>query len=170
MIELLRSRRSIRAYAIDKIEPDKIELLKESVLRAPSSRGINPWKFIFVKEKRLLKKLASAKEHGGEFLESAALGVVICADESKSDVWVEDCSIASIVLQLAAHSMGLGSCWVQIRNRMHDKALTAETFIKDLFELTKSIRVESIIAIGYPAEKKRSIAKDKLQYEKIEIH
>ena len=49
---------------------------------------------------------------------NAPLGVVVCADSSKCDVWVEDASIATIFLHLAATSMGLGSCWLQIRKRM----------------------------------------------------
>ncbi len=46
MIELLRKRRSIRKYTEQKIEPEKLEILKEAVLRSPSSKGINPWSFI----------------------------------------------------------------------------------------------------------------------------
>jgi len=54
MIELLRKRRSIRVYEDRKIEPEKIEILKEALLRSPSSRNINPWEFIFVDDKELL--------------------------------------------------------------------------------------------------------------------
>ena len=121
MINLLRKRRSIRVYEDRKIELEKIEILKEAILRSPSSRNINPWEFIFVDDKELLIKLSKAKEHGSEFLESAALGIVVCGNEKKSDVWIEDCSIASILVQMVAQSLGLGSCWIQIRNRMHNK-------------------------------------------------
>lgn len=46
MIELLRTRRSIRKYTEQKIQQEKLEILKEAVLRSPSSKGINPWRFI----------------------------------------------------------------------------------------------------------------------------
>jgi nitroreductase len=117
MLEILRKRRSIRRYRDRKIEDGKIELLKEAALRAPSSRGINPWRFIFVTDKSTLEKLSKAKESGSGFLNAASLGVVICAVEGESDVWVEDCSIAAIVLQLAGQSLELGSCWIQIFTR-----------------------------------------------------
>lgn len=100
MIELLRNRRSIRKYTDKDIEPEKIEILKEAVLRSPSSRNFDPWEFIFVDDRGLLKQLALCKPHGAKFLEGAALGIVICADEQKSDVWIEDCSIASIFVQM----------------------------------------------------------------------
>ena len=113
MIELLRNRRSIRKYTDKSIEPEKIELLKEAVLRSPSSRNFDPWEYIFVDERELLKQLALCKQHGAKFLEGAALGIVICADGQKSDVWIEDCSIASILVQMVAQSIDLGSCWIQ---------------------------------------------------------
>ena len=126
MIEILRSRRSIRKYEKRPIDERSLETLKEALLRCPSSRGINPWTFIFVDEVDLLAGLSKAKEHGSGFLKNAALAIVVCGDESESDVWVEDCSIAAIVAHLTAHSLGLGSCWIQIRNRAHSTEKTAE--------------------------------------------
>ena len=103
---------------IDKgIDPEKIELLKEAVLRSPSSRNFDPWEFIFVDDREILKKLALCKPNGAKFLEHAALGIVICADKQKSNVWIEDCSIASIILRRAAQSIDLGSCWIQVGKR-----------------------------------------------------
>lgn len=170
MIELLRKRRSIRVYEDRKIEPEKIEILKEASLRSPSSRGINPWEFIFVDNKELLKKLSKAKEHGSEFLEDAALGIIVCGNEKRSDVWVEDCSIASILVQMVVQSMNMGSCWIQIRNRMHTKEITSEAFIQELFNIPRHIKVESVISIGYPAEIKPGVLKEKLPLKKIKMN
>ena len=167
MIELLRARRSIRKYQRKSIDWDKIEILKEALLRSPSSRNINPWEFIFVDERQLLVKLSEAKEYGSEFLKDAALGIIICANETKSDVWIEDCSIAAILVQLAAQSLGLGSCWVQIRNRHNISGITAEQYIQQLMGIPENIRVECIVALGYPAEKKRGIPANQLNQTKI---
>ena len=135
MIELLRKRRSIRKFTAEKIAPEAIETLIEAALRAPSSRGFNPWEIILVDDPELLLKLSEAKHHGAEFLKGAPLGIVVCADSSRSDVWVEDCSIAAIIIQLTAVSLGLGSCWAQIRNRQHDAEKSAETYIRELLGL-----------------------------------
>jgi len=128
-LSLIEKRRSIRKYQDKPIEEEKIQLLMEAALRAPSSMGNNPWEFIFVTERKVLEKLSAAKPHGAAFLKNAALGVVVCADPNKSTVWIEDCSIASIFLQLAAESAGLGSCWIQIRERMYDDNLASEAYI-----------------------------------------
>jgi nitroreductase len=170
MIELLRNRRSIRKYTDKSIEPEKIELLKEAVLRSPSSRNFYPWEFIFVDDREILKQLALCKPHGAKFLEHAALGIVICADKQKSDVWIEDCSIASILLQMAAQSIGLGSCWIQIRKRAYDETTTSEDYIKDLLNMPGNMKVESIISLGYAAEKREPVPKEKLKYEKIRLN
>jgi len=151
----------------DHIEEHIIDTLKEAVLRSPSSRGINPWELIFVDDPDLLLKLSEAKQHGSSFLKHAVLGVVVCGDEQKSDVWVEDCSIASIFLQLVAQSLGLGTCWIQIRNRMYDSSTTSEQYIQQVLRIPEHVKVESIISIGYPDEVKEPHPKSSLEYNKI---
>jgi len=170
MIKILRKRRSIRVYQNHPIEPEKLEILKEACLRSPSSRNINPWEFIFITDSDLLMKLSRSKPHGAHFLEKAPLGVLICADEKKSDVWIEDCSIAAIILQLSAQSLSLGSCWIQIRNRTYHPKISAEQYIRRQLNMPRNIRIEAIVAIGYPAEKKPAISVSELSYNKIKIN
>lgn len=166
-LSLAQKRRSIRRYKDKPVESEKIDRLVEAALRAPSSRGFNPWEFVVVTDRILLEKLSKAKPHGASFLKDASLGIVVCADPEKCDVWVEDASIASIYIHLAAESLELGSCWIQIRKRMHDQTKTAEQYIRELLNIPKHLNVESMIAIGYPAEKKSPHPKEDLQYDKV---
>lgn len=170
MIDLLRGRRSVRKYENRAVEPEKIDLLKEAVLRSPSSRNIKPWTFIFVDDRSLLSELARSKPHGAGFLENAALGVVVCADAGKSDTWIEDCSIASIIVQLAAQAVGLGSCWVQIRGRAHADGKPSEDHVRRILGVPDAFAVESIVSIGYPAEKKAGIPKEALDTADIRFN
>lgn len=167
MIGLLRTRRSIRKFTAEKVAPEAVTTLSEAALRAPSSRGLNPWEFMIVDDPETLSRLSRAKLHGAEFLKNAPLAVVVCADGTKSDAWIEDCSIAAIIIQLTAHSLGLGSCWAQIRGRQHDGQQTAEGYVRELLGLPEQMQVETILGIGHPAEKKRPVAHDALQFEKI---
>lgn len=164
MLDILRKRRSIRRYQNREIEPRIIELLREAALRSPSSRGINPWSFFFVTNKDLLEKLSRSKEHGSDFLRGAALGVVVCADSRKTDVWIEDCSIASIILQLTGCNLGLGSCWIQIRNRMYNQGRSAEDYVRETLNLPEYMKVESIVSFGYPDEVKEPVGKELLDW------
>jgi nitroreductase len=167
MIELLRARRSMRRYTDRAIEPQKLELLQEAVLRSPSSRNIDSWEFIFVEDRDLLRKLASCKPHGAAFLEHAALGIVICGDSRESDTWVEDCSIAAILVQMTAQVLGLGSCWIQVRLRMFDNRTTSEQYVQKLLGIPEPMKVECIVAIGYPAEKREPVPGAELKDSKV---
>ena len=169
-MDLIANRRSIRRFTADKVETEKIELLKEAALRAPSSRGVNPWEFVFITDRNLLEKLSGAKPHGSSFLKDAQLGIVVCADPQKSDVWVEDASIAAIFIQLAATSLELGSCWIQIRDRMHDGTQTAEAYIAELLNIPSNLKIGAMVAIGHPAESKSPHPKENLQNEKIHLN
>ena len=169
-MDLIRQRRSIRKYTDQDIEADKIELLKEAALRSPSSMGHNPWEFVFVTDGQLLAKLAKAKPHGASFLAGARLGIVVCVDPEKSTVWIEDASIATIFIQLAVESLGLGSCWIQIRERMHDDSKSSEAYIAEVLNIPHNLKVESMVGIGYPAEQKAPHRREKLQDEKVYLN
>ncbi|WP_347839447.1 nitroreductase family protein [uncultured Draconibacterium sp.] len=170
MIDILRNRRSIRKYTHQKVEPEKIELLKEAALRSPSSKNINPWEFVFVDNIELIEQLKNCKPHGVAPLLTAPLAIVVCADETLNDVWVEDCSIASILLQLTAQSLGLGSCWIQIRKRMHDETVSSEKYIQDLLNIPENIKVLSIVTVGYPEKLRDGKPFEELQLEKIRLN
>jgi len=168
--ELIRKRRSIRKFTPVPVERAKVHLLIESALRAPSSRGLNPWRFIVVDQPDILAKLSHAKPHGGAFLRGAPLGIAVIADPEKSDVWVEDCSIASIFIQLAAEALGLGSCWIQIRNREHDAAISAEAYVREVLSIPDTLNVECLIALGYGDEIKASHPAQTLEMEKVHMN
>ncbi|MBN2058966.1 MAG: nitroreductase family protein [Deltaproteobacteria bacterium] len=164
---LTEKRRSIRKYSPRPVEPEKIDLIMEAALRAPSSRSICPWEFIVITDSGILDKLSKSKPHGATFLKDAPLGIVVCADRLKCDVWIEDASIAATFIHLAATDLGLGSCWIQIRKRDHDKNITAGEFISDLLDLPDTLEILAIVAIGYPDEKKMPRSRDSLDFEKI---
>ena len=165
--ELIQKRRSIRRFTTEPLAARQIEHLAEAALRAPSSRGLNPWEFIFVTDRRLLEQLSRSKPHGASFLAKAALGVVVCGNPDISDVWVEDTAIASIFIHLAAASSGLGSCWIQIRKRKRQDETWSESYVADLLQIPAPLRVESIIAVGVPAENKSSHSRETLQDQKV---
>jgi nitroreductase len=166
-MSLIRKRRSIRKFIDTPVEKEKLDLLVEAGLRAPSSRGFNPWHFVVVTDRAMLTRLSQAKENGAAFLKNAPVGIVVCADASKSDVWVEDAAIATIMIQLAAVHLDLGSCWIQIRERMHDARQTAETYVGAVLGLPPQLKVESIVAIGYPDETKAPHPKESLPHAQV---
>lgn len=166
-LDLLKVRRSIRQFIDKPVEKEKIDQLVEAILRSPSSRGLNPWEFTVVTQRERIGALAKAKAHGSAFLKNAPLAIVVCADPSKCDVWIEDCSIAAIITHLAATDLGLGSCWIQIRLREHDAKTTAEEYVKKTLGLAENVQVEAIIAIGYPKEDKPGHPTSSLPFDRV---
>ena len=167
MLDLLRDRHSIRRYEPRDLEPAVVDQLKEAALRAPSSRNLRPWQFLFVTDRAKLGELAQAKSAFGAWLADAPLGVVVCGRESVSDCWIEDCSIAASYLQLTAASLGLGSCWIQIRARTHADGRPAEEHVREILSLPKDLRTLCIVALGYPAETKTNVAADALKWDSV---
>lgn len=160
MYDLLKTRRSIRKYQDRAIEKEKIDIILRSALLSPSSRARRPWEFVAVTDKEVLNKLSRCREHGADFIKNAPLAVVVIADPKKCDVWIEDTSITSTVIQLSAQSLGLGSCWIQVRDRYYDDETTSEDYIKAILEIPSEYRVENMVAIGYSAEEKIPINED----------
>jgi len=167
LIDLLRTRRSIRKFTGEPVDEAAIEVLSETLVRAFSSKGKSPWEFVLVDDGDSLERLSKAKPHGASFVEGAALAVVVLADEKRSDVWVEDCAIASALVHMQAHALGLGSCWVQIRKRPHDDTTDAEAYVRGVVGAPDHLKVLSMVAMGHPAEEKPAHEREALPWTKV---
>jgi len=152
MLDLLRQRRSVRKFKPQAVEVEKVAQLSEALLRAPTSRNQQPCEFVLVDDPGKLAQLSIAKAHGTSFFTSAPLAVVVAANPAVSDVWIEDSSIAAIIVQLAAEQLGLKSCWAQLRLRAHNGDLSTSEFVRQLVGLPDGMEVPMVIAIGYPEE------------------
>jgi nitroreductase len=167
MLDILRQRRSVRDFTAEPVAAETIDALREAILRAPTSRNRQPWRFILIEDKDLIEQLARSKAHGTHFLESAQLALVICADPEVSDVWVEDCAIAAIIAQLAAEELGLKSCWGQLRLRPHDEQVSASGYVRELLDIPASLEVPIVIGFGYPRQLSQGHERDTLPWEKL---
>jgi len=165
--ELLKTRRSIRKYLPKIVEQEKIEQITSAGLMSPASKRSNPWEFIVVEDKQMLQKLSECRSHSSQMLADSPLGIVVIADKTKSDIWIEDASIAAIIMQLQAHDLGLGSCWIQVYGREKTEQITAEEYIKELFSIPEHFGVLCILSIGYPNEVKKPFETEKLDKTKI---
>ena len=165
--DFLKTRRSIRKYQPKSVEPEIIDKILSAALMSPASKRSNPWEFIVIQDNDILRNLAESRPHGSQLLAESPLGIVIVADTTKSDVWIEDASIAATLIQLQAHDSGLGSCWVQVRGRFTNESGSTEKYIKDLLKIPDKYAVLCIISIGYPAETKNSFEEEKLDRTKI---
>lgn len=168
--ELIMKRRSMRKFTDKELTQDEVVTLLKAALMSPSSKRSNAWQFIVVDDKEMLKTLSHCKEHGSSFLENAALAIVVTADPLASDVWIEDASIASLMIQLQAEDMGLGSCWIQIRERFTATGMSSDEFVHGVLDMPLQLQTLSIIAIGHKGMERKPFDEEHLQWEKVHIN
>jgi nitroreductase len=165
--QLIQERHSVRKFTSQPIESEKLDKLIGALLMAPTSKASYPCHFYLVKDKLLIEQLSTCKPHGATFLKDAPLVVVIAADPSVSDVWVEDASIATTFLMLEIVNLDLGGCWVQVRNRNYDDSISSSQYVKKTLDVDESLEVLALYAIGYPNDIK--IAGSSENYSPVSI-
>ena len=168
--DLIKNRRSMRKFTDQELTQEEVVALLKAALMAPSSKRSNCWQFIVVDDKDMLEKLSHCKEMGAAFLADAAMAVVVMADPLASDVWIEDASIASIMIQLQAEDLGLGSCWIQVRERFTATGMPSGEYVHTLLDIPLQLQVVSIIAVGHKGMERKPFNEDHLQWEKIHIN
>ena len=167
LFELLKTRRSIRNYLPKEVEIEKIIQITNAALMAPSSKRSIPWEFIVIEDKQMLVKLSECRSQSSKMLAASPLAIVVLADKTKSDVWLEDASIAAIIMQLEAQDLGLGSCWIQVYGREKDEHQTSEEYIRELLKIPGQYGALCILSIGYPNEERKPFEIEKLATNKI---
>jgi nitroreductase len=149
--EVIKTRRSVRAYASDPIPDDVLNRVLDAARIAPSGSNRQPWKFILVKDGDVKKKLVSSCG-GQSFIAEAPLVIVACGRNIHYNrggymgdmSMLVDVSIAVDHLTLAARAEGLGTCWI---------GLFDNESIKKLLQIPKDVNVVALVSIGYPCGK-----------------
>lgn len=159
VIQNILQRKSVRSYAGRPVEQEKVEVLLEAGMAAPSGKNAQPWDFIVITRRDLLDEMAEKLPYA-KMLKDAPVAIVVCADRTKSPYWYVDCSAATQNILLAAEALGLGAVWTATypyRDRMD--------VVKELCGLPGSYDSLCIIPVGYPARENKP--KDKYDAEKI---
>lgn len=162
-------RHSIRRYKDQPVSADDVKTILEAALLAPSSKSARPWQFVVVEDKDMLTRLADCKPFGTKPVSTAAFAVVVTVDPAKSDVYVEDATVAAIFMHLQAADLGLGSCWIQVRGRFAADGESSETVVRELLDIPEEMAVECIVTFGYIDEQRRPVDPEKLLWEKVHI-
>lgn len=162
------TRRSIRKYQDRKVEKEVIEQLMKTAVVSPSGRNGRPYEFIVVDDKEIIKKLAHSKESGAQFAENAPLMIVTLYHEYPTGE--DDACIASTIIQLKAHELGLGSCWLQTKGKIGTNGKTCHENIREILNLPKDIYISNMISLGYPAEERPAYTEKDMDMTKVHFN
>lgn len=162
--QLLRSRRSIRTYKDKPVPREVLEELLDISRWAPSAKNAQPTKWLVIESAAEMKRLidltvewlretnafpgvVSAWEQEGRDLVLRAAPHLIIAHASDKALKPEiDCTIALTYLDLAAHGLGLGTCWAGI---FLGAAFNHQPLIEAL-ALPANHRAHGALMLGYP--------------------
>ena len=167
LLELMLARRSVRKYADGPIKPEKLETILRAGLLAPSGHSKYPLEFIVVEDKATLEKMSHCRVGAAKMLAGASAAIAVLGDIEKSDMWVEDASVAMMGMHLMATELGLGSCWVQVRLREAEDGRASEEFLRDFLEFPSNYQCQAILSIGELERPPKPHELDKLKVEKI---
>lgn len=159
----------MRKFTDEQLTPDEVTTLLKSALMAPSSKGKHAWHFVVVDDKEMLQALSTVKAVGSDWLGGASLAVVVMGDPTESDVWIEDASVASTILLYQAEDLGLGACWVQIRERYNPEGIPSEDLVRSMLNIPEPLRILSIVAIGHKGMERKPFNEDRLLWEKVHV-
>jgi nitroreductase len=154
ILDIIINRRSVRDFTDQQIPESAIDALTEALRWAPSAGNLQSRKFYFVFNEDIRNKLAQSglRHDFVSFIARAPLVVVACADLGISSRYgergkhlycIQDTAASVQNLLLAAHDLGLGTCWV---------GAFKEEEVKEILNLPDNHRPVVIIPVGYPAQ------------------
>ena len=157
-LEVIEKRHSVRKYSDRPVDKEVLDAIVKIAQTAPSSRNSKSSAFMIVEDKDTLDALSQMRDYGSGLLAGAAAAIGVMGDESKTDLWVDNCAISATFLQLAVTAMDLVSCWVHVngRPRLKDEpdGAKAEDYVTEMLGIKDGLRPYCVVAIGYPMEEK----------------
>jgi nitroreductase len=170
VLQALRTRRSIRSYKPEQITDEELQAVLEAGTWAPTAMGFqDPW-IVAVQNPALLEKISRMnREVWGRdidpFYGAPTYVLVFASDPEKWKNGVPDGSLVLGNMMLAAHAIGLGSCWINREREMfatpEGRALMAE------LGLPEGLIGVGALALGYPAAPPREPKPRKENYYRV---
>jgi nitroreductase len=147
ILNLLRSRRSIRAYQDKPISQDLLLQILEAGRWVPTGANLQPWHFIVVTDPETRKEIGKGARFffiKSPHVEKAPVVLILGFDKRKGKYGRYDATLAGGNMMTMATSLGLGTCWIGAFD---------EKKVKEILEIPESIEVIALITLGYPEEK-----------------
>lgn len=155
-LEVVEKRKSVRKYSDRPVERELLDTIVKVAQTAPSSRNSKSSVFLIVEDRDVLDALSQMRDYGSGLLAGAQAAIVVMGDETKTDLWVDNCAISATFIQLAVTAMDLVSCWVHCNGRPCKKdepdGAKATDYVRELLGLKNGMNPYCVIAIGYPEE------------------
>jgi nitroreductase len=148
MLNLIKTRRSIRKFTSQQIDDTRLTQIIEAGSWAPSGLNNQPWKCAVVQDPPTKKSLAKFT-HYSRIIEGAPLCIAVFLDTTVSYDRTKDIQAIGAFIQnmlLAIHTLGLGGVWL-------GEILKNKEKVSQLLQAPETLELMAVIALGHPAEK-----------------
>lgn len=132
-LEVLTSRRSIKAYLPEQIKDEELEAILAAGINAPTGRNMQAPIIVAVQDPetvKLLSKLnAEVMGASGDPFYGAPTVLVVLSDRTKPTYFYDGCLVMGNLMN-AAHAIGVGACWIHRAKEVFDSAIGKELLAK----------------------------------------
>lgn len=145
--DAIRSRRNVRAFAGDPVEPGDLDRILEAARRSPSSMNQQAWDFVAVTGHDDLVRLSRVwryAEHVAGSATTIALIAPATTDPDDRETIQFDLGQASMSIMLAAADLGIGSCHAAVED---------QPLAREVLGLPDDRECMWLIALGWPADR-----------------
>jgi len=147
MLDLIKTRRSIRSFVDREVPGELVELILEAGRWAPSGMNNQPWRFAVIRDNGL-KDMVSGLTRYAKIVRGANVLIAVYLDKAQSYNHTKDVQSVGACIQnmlLAIHSLGLGGVWL-------GEILKSDKELKIILEAPDAYELMAVIALGYPSE------------------
>ncbi|MFH1671951.1 MAG: nitroreductase family protein [Pseudomonadota bacterium] len=151
IIDLIKSRRSIREYTDKGVSDDAVQQIIEAGSWAPSGLNNQPWRFVVVRARDTKEKLAGLTHYGMIILNAPVVIPVFLSDAVSYDRTKDTLAVGACIqnMLLAIHGLGLGGVWL-------GEILKNKEEVRASLDLPEELELMAVVAIGHPRHTNQS--------------
>lgn len=158
ILELIKTRRSIREFTDDDVSDAAVEKILEAARWAPSGLNNQPWRFVVIKNEKIKSNLAKFTKYG-KIIEKCKVAICVFLDtdagyDRTKDIQAIGAAIQNMLLEI--HAQGLGACWIgEILNKRKD--------VEKFLNVPENFELQAVISVGNPTKKERHSSRNNLK-------
>ena len=141
--EAIRTKRAVRQFQERPLPEEVVHAILNAGRRSQSSKNNQPWQFIAIRKKEILKALSQTGTYAGHLARAALAVAILAPDPDERFQTLFDAGQAAAYMQLAAWELGVGSCLASIYEPQ--KA-------KEILGYPAGWQVRICISFGYPLD------------------
>ncbi len=143
VFEAVRSRLTVREFTPDPVPDEVVLKLLRAAQWTPSSRNLQPWHFIVIRDSETLREIGSIAS-SGRFVADAPMAIAIAMESAdRADL---DTGRAAQQMELVAWEEGLGTCFVGLRVEEQNRR------VKEVLGIPESFQLVTVLPFGYRAD------------------